>query len=241
MILQSGVVKTLLTKPFCKASVLQYLYDTMVSYLFLQSFFQRVIDQILAFDTWLFLKINTVITNPLLDTLLPLWRDSQLWIPLYLFLIVFALMNFGKRGWVWILFAIINVTLTDQASSSLIKKWVERIRPCNEEALVGKMRLLLEHCSGGFSFTSSHATNHFGFAMFVFLTTRHLMGKWSRWLLLWAASISYAQVYVGVHYPVDVFAGALLGMGIGALTAGYYNNKIGLISIDPPSVSTSHD
>ncbi len=144
-------------------------------------------------------------------------------------------MNFGKRGWTWILFAIINVTLTDQVSSSLVKKMIERIRPCNEEALVGKMRLLLEHCSGGYSFTSSHATNHFGFAMFVFLTTKHIMGKWTRWLFIWAATISYGQVYVGVHYPLDVLAGSLLGMGIGALTAKYYNKKIGPVSIGQPS------
>lgn len=213
----------------------------MVHNLLLESFFQRIIDQVVAFDTWLFLKINTVFTHPILDTVLPLWRDSELWVPLYFFLIIFAIMNFGKQGWTWILFAIINVTLTDQASSSLIKKWVARIRPCNEEALVGKMRLLLEHCSGGFSFTSSHATNHFGFAVFVFLTTRHFMGKWSRWLLLWAATISYSQVYVGVHYPVDVLAGALLGTGIGALTARYYNQKIGPISMDQPSISSSHE
>jgi len=213
----------------------------MTDQIFLQSFFQNILDRILDLDTWLFLKINTVFTNPVFDTVLPLWRDSELWVPLYLFLIIFALMNFGKKGWIWILFAIINVTLTDQASSSLIKKWIARIRPCNEEALVGKMRLLLEHCSGGFSFTSSHATNHFGFAMFVFLTTRHFMGKWSRWLLVWAASISYAQVYVGVHYPVDILMGALLGMGIGTITAKYYNQKIGLISINQPSLSSPHE
>ncbi len=234
MSIQAFFVKTLLTTGFCKAWVIQYLYTIMNNYTLLQHFFQRLLNLVLELDTWLFLKINTVLTNPVLDTILPLWRDSELWVPFYLFLIVFALMNFGKKGWVWILFAIINVTLTDQASSSLIKKWVARIRPCNEEALVGKMRLLLEHCSGGFSFTSSHATNHFGFAVFVYLTTKHFMGKWSRWLLVWAATISYAQVYVGVHYPVDVFMGALLGIGIGTLTAKYYNKKIGLISIGQP-------
>jgi len=213
----------------------------MANYSLLQTFFQRVIDQLLEFDTWLFLKINTLFTHPLLDTILPLWRDSELWVPLYLFLIVFAFMNFGKQAWTWVLFAIINVTLTDQASSSLVKNWFARIRPCNEETLVGKMRLLLEHCSGGFSFTSSHATNHFGFAMFVFITTRHFMGKWSRWLFVWAASISYAQVYVGVHYPIDVLVGSLLGISIGALTAGYYNQKIGKINIDQPSLPAPHE
>jgi undecaprenyl-diphosphatase len=101
------------------------------------------------------------------------------------------------------------------------------------------MRLLLEHCSGGFSFTSSHATNHFGFAMFVFLTTKDVFGKWGRWLFVWAATISYGQVYVGVHYPVDILFGALLGICIGTLTAGYYNRKIGPITLVQNETSLS--
>lgn len=209
----------------------------MADYFLLQSFFQRLLQTILEWDSWLFLKINTVFTHPLLDTIFPLWRDSELWVPFYLFLIVLAIVNFGKKAGSWILFAIINVALTDQASSSLIKNWFARIRPCNEELLVGKMRLLLEHCSGGFSFTSSHATNHFGFAMFVFLTTRHLFEKWGKWLFVWAATISYGQVYVGVHYPIDILFGALLGSGIGALTAGYYNRKIGPITLSQNETS----
>jgi undecaprenyl-diphosphatase len=211
----------------------------MADYFLLQSFFQRLLQTILEWDSWLFLKINTVFTHSLLDKIFPLWRDSELWVPFYLFLIVLAIVNFGKKAGSWILFAIINVALTDQASSSLIKNWFARIRPCNEELLVGKMRLLLEHCSGGFSFTSSHATNHFGFAMFVFLTTRHLFGKWGKWLFVWAATISYGQVYVGVHYPIDILFGALLGSGIGALTAGYYNRKIGPITLTQNETSLS--
>ena len=209
----------------------------MVDYFLLQSFFHRLLQTILEWDSWLFLKINTILTHPLLDKIFPLWRDSELWVPFYLFLIVLAIVNFGKKAGSWILFAIINVALTDQASSSLIKNWFARIRPCNEELLVGKMRLLLEHCSGGFSFTSSHPTNHFGFAMFVFLTTRHLFGKWGKWLFVWAATISYGQVYVGVHYPIDIVFGALLGSGIGALTAGYYNRKIGPITLSQNETS----
>lgn len=211
----------------------------MVDYFLLQSFFQRLLQTILDWDSWLFLKINTILTHPLLDKIFPLWRDSELWVPFYLFLIVLAIVNFGKKAGSWILFAIINVALTDQASSSLIKHWFARIRPCNEELLVGKMRLLLEHCSGGFSFTSSHATNHFGFAMFVFLTTRHLFGKWGKWLFVWAATISYGQVYVGVHYPIDILFGALLGSGMGALTAGYYNRKMGPITLSENETSLS--
>jgi undecaprenyl-diphosphatase len=33
--------------------------------------------------------------------------------------------------------------------------------------------------------------------------------------ILWAASISFAQIYVGVHYPIDILTGSLLGSSIG--------------------------
>lgn len=206
-----------------------YLYRTMPYVYLLQSWMDGLIEKLVDFDQWLFLQMNTRWTHPWLDAIFPLWRDATFWVPLYLFLIVLALVNFGKKGWTWILFAIVNVTLTDQTSSTLVKKWVARIRPCNEEALVGKMRLLLDHCSGGFSFTSSHATNHFGFAMFVFLTTRKVMLPWSKWLFVWAGTIAYGQVYVGVHYPLDILVGSLLGCAIGTLTATFYNTKIGEI------------
>ncbi|MEZ4983676.1 MAG: phosphatase PAP2 family protein [Saprospiraceae bacterium] len=67
-------------------------------------------------------------------------------------------------------------------------------------------------CGGGYSFTSSHATNHFAVAFFLFLTWGRLWKRWRWLLLLWAATIALGQVYVGVHYPLDITVGALLGM-----------------------------
>ena len=78
-------------------------------------------------------------------------------------------------------------------------------------------------CGSGYSFTSSHATNHFAIALFLVL----LWGRkhpFLRYLFpLWAASIALAQVYVGVHYPLDIFVGSLLGVGIGVL--GYFSYR----------------
>ena len=48
--------------------------------------------------------------------------------------------------------------------------------------------------------------------IFIFLTGMGFFGRWRYLFLIWAAVISYAQVYVGVHYPVDVFCGSLLGI-----------------------------
>jgi undecaprenyl-diphosphatase len=202
----------------------------MLHYLLTFSFFQKIWSWLNQWDTDLFLQINTRWTNRFLDSVFPWWRDANTWIPLYLFLVVFALMNFKKKAFPWILFALVTVVLTDQCSSTLLKHWVARPRPCQEGFLIGQMRLLLSGCSGGYSFTSSHATNHFGFATFVYLTTRSVLGRWGKLFFIWAATISYGQVYVGVHYPLDVLCGALLGCCIGYVTAYFFNQKIGLPS-----------
>ncbi|NCI46931.1 phosphatase PAP2 family protein [Sediminibacterium soli] len=178
-------------------------------------------------DKWLFLKINTEWTSGLLDGILPWWREANAWVPLYLFLVVFGLLNFRKQFWLWLLFIIITLVFTDQMSSTLFKKTFMRLRPCADDTLLGQVRLLLNHCSGGFSFTSSHAANHVGFAVFLIATTRQVFGKARYLFLLWAATISYGQVYVGVHFPLDIVCGALLGAALGWLTSSVYLRRFG--------------
>lgn len=179
-------------------------------------------------DITLFYKINTVWTNSFLDHNFPWWRDASTWYPVYLFLLIFILINFGWRAWTWILFIALNVTITDQLSSTYIKLWIPRLRPCQDPNMIDNVRMLLNHCSGGNSFPSSHATNHFGAAVFIFCTLKKYLGNWIYLFFFWAASISYGQVYVGVHYPTDVLGGAIIGSIIGYIVAFIYNKKIGL-------------
>jgi len=113
----------------------------------------------------------------------------------------------------------------------LFKNWVARPRPCRDEFFMNQVRLILNNCPGGYSFPSSHAVNHFGFAMFIFITLRPIFKNWGYLFFLWAATICYGQVYVGVHYPVDVLCGAALGCMIGYLTASFYNRKIGPVIV----------
>ncbi len=118
-------------------------------------------------DAKLYLVINSNLSNRFFDYVLPLSREANTWLPLYLFLLVFMFINFGKKAWWWIIFIALTITITDQLSSSLIKYWVARPRPCHDAALMQQAHLLVG-CSPSYSFTSSHATNHFGAAFFFF-------------------------------------------------------------------------
>lgn len=173
-----------------------------------------LLQTILELDAVVFTWINTGCSNPVFDTLAPWFRDRFFWAPLYLFIITFAWLNFGKKGWVIVLGIILLVGITDQFSSNLIKKNVKRLRPCNDPAMYDRIQLRV-HCGSGYSFTSSHATNHFAVALFLIGVLGHIR----RWIkpaaLLWASSIALSQVYVGVHYPGDILCGALIGAFFG--------------------------
>jgi undecaprenyl-diphosphatase len=178
-----------------------------------------LLEQLLSIDRSWFLKINTEWISAAGDFIFPILRYPKNWIPLYALLLCYALFKFKWKALPWILFAVICITLTDQISSHVLKGFFNRLRPCQQPGLREIARLLVDHCPGNASFTSSHAVNHFGIATFFFLTLRPYFKKWTWLFFLWAAAICYAQVYVGVHYPGDVICGAALGLLLGWIPA----------------------
>lgn len=167
------------------------------------------------FDNYLFLKINTVWTSPFLDAIIPWWRDKNTWIPLYLFLMLFVFWNFGKKAIPWAIFILATVAVTDQVSSHFLKEYFDRVRPCNDVVMRLKERFLINYRPQSGSFPSSHASNHFAVGVFCFITLKRYFGKWAWLFIFWAATISYGQIYVGVHYPTDIIGGAIVGSLIG--------------------------
>jgi membrane-associated phospholipid phosphatase len=180
-----------------------------------------------AWDKWLFLKLNSQWTNPFFDSLLPFFRNSVFWAPLYIFIAAFIALNYGRKGLWWALLFICTIAATDMIGARIIKEAVRRPRPCQDVEFMTYVRLLLKQCSGSYSFVSNHAANHFGMATFAFLTFRGVVKNWMYLAFAWAFFIAYAQVYVGVHYPLDVLGGALLGVGVGSLTAWLFDKKWG--------------
>jgi undecaprenyl-diphosphatase len=183
-------------------------------------------------DKWLFVKLNSRLTNPVFDAVLPYFRDSVFWAPLYLFLLVFIALNFGRQGLWWSIGFLCTIALADMVGTRVFKEGIERLRPCQDPAFLEYVRLLVRRCSGAYSFVSNHAANHFGMATYVSLTFRPYFGRSVYISYLWAFFIAYAQVYVGVHYPLDVLGGAALGTLAGLLTAWVVNNKVGSFTAD---------
>ncbi len=174
-----------------------------------------MLEFLVHLDTLLFNLFNQTLTSPVLDWLMPRLTNLDNW-KLLILLIWIALMVWGgKRGRAAALLLILTITLSDQMSSFVIKPLVHRIRPCH---VVETVRLLVG-CSGSFSFPSSHATNSMAAAA-LFGGFYH---KYRWYFYTLAGLIAYSRVYVGVHYPFDVIAGAILGFLVGWLVVLGYN------------------
>lgn len=202
----------------------------------LQNSFLRWLEHL---DQTIFLQLNAGWTNGFFDRIMPFVREAMNWAPLYLFLIVFALLNFRAKGGWWVLFLLCTVALTDLTGTYLFKHNFERTRPCGDPDIFTQVRLLVDYCSRGFSFTSNHAANHMGMATFFYFTTRPWLGRWAGVGFAWAVLIGYAQIYVGVHYPTDVLAGLALGFLLGSFTSRLYIKRYGFVIFDPQTTAAS--
>ena len=169
-----------------------------------------------AIDQQLFLFLNGLRADwldPVMVSITAMW----VWIPLYALLLFMVFKQYGKRGW-WILLAVALLILcTDQLSAHVCKPLFHRLRPCFNPELEGLVNLPKGLPGGRYGFVSSHAANTFGIAAFLTAVLRKRW-HWIGWVLyFWAFLSSYSRIYVGVHYPGDILAGAVLGILIGLI------------------------
>ncbi len=182
-----------------------------------------MIETLIDIDKQLFHVINEGMANPVLDAICPILRNKLTWIPAYIIIAYLFFRTYGLKAITLAAMAVVTIVLCDQISASLIKPYFHRLRPCNEVLMQARA---LVPCGGGYSFVSSHAANHFGLATFIaFVVPPWQHKRWAAIVFPWAILVAFSQVYVGVHYPADVFAGAVLGILIGLLTA-YAGNKL---------------
>ena len=131
------------------------------------------------------------------------------WAPLFVFIIYLTIRSFGwKRGGFMVLFMILLVAFSDQFTN-LIKNSTERLRPINDPEIKDMLRTLIQPQS--YSFMSGHATTSTFFSVFVVLLLKEKY-KYIYVLLFFPLIFAYSRLYLGVHFPIDVSVGIIVGI-----------------------------
>jgi undecaprenyl-diphosphatase len=163
-------------------------------------------------DQQLFLILNSFY-SPFCDRVMYSISGILIWIPLYLSILIFIGIKYRRKFLIILLFIILAATLADQTSVHLFKNIFHRLRPCHEPSIEGLVHLVNGKCGGLYGFVSSHAANSFNVALISLLFIRK---RWfSIFIVLWAMTVGYSRIYLGVHYPGDVICGSILGALIG--------------------------
>jgi len=177
----------------------------------------NLFESLLLLDKNLFILINGLHSS-FWDGVMFAISAKYTWIPLYIAVLAVIIKNW-KRESIWLVIALVGcIIISDQIASGLIKELVQRLRPSHAPELRNMVHLVNGYSGGQFGFVSSHAANTFGFA---FLSSTLLRNrKYTSIIFCWAVLVSYSRMYLGVHYPLDILGGALVG--VLAALACYY-------------------
>jgi undecaprenyl-diphosphatase len=168
-------------------------------------------DFFYSIDLSILYFFNHTLSSRVLDSFFLLITNVNHWYIAYAILLGLCFFKGGTKGKLAVAGVILLIIVTDQFSHKILKEIFLRPRPCKALGDV----LTPAGCGGTFSFPSNHAFNNFAAATFFFLLYKNL-----KWILFTVAIlIAVSRIYLGLHYPSDVLAGAAVGVLFGYLFA----------------------
>ena len=194
-----------------------------------------MLDKLVALDKKIFIFVQEYLHNPLFDFWMPIITDFDysLWkIPIWKVLVILFLLYLavwgGKKGKIVAGLVLVVFILSDQLSVNVFKPLFSRARPY----MVFTHLDPLVESAPKYSFPSTHASN----ISAVMVLLAYYYRKYLPLNLLIAFIISFSRVYVGVHYPFDIAAGAILGTVCACLVVGMerlVNKRFPTIQLSP--------
>jgi len=188
-----------------------------------------MIEEILKLDSQLFLFLNNL-GSPAFDNFWIYLSYKESNIIFYLALLVFYFYSKSKKiklseVFYSLLFIAIMIAIADQ-TANLFKDSFQRLRPCYNESLISFVRLVKESCGGKYGFFSAHASNSFSLAVFFGLLFKNKFRFIIYMTLFYASLISFSRIYLGVHFPLDIFFGGVYGIITGLVIFRIYENRL---------------
>ncbi len=153
------------------------------------------------------------------------------WTPLFVLFFILIFWKFSRKEALYVTLTIIALIIFILVATDLTKEFYERLRPNNNTQINSIIRVIKN--PAGFSFFSGHASSSFSITTLIVLFLRKRI-KWSWIFYVWPLLFALSRIYLGVHYPVDIIVGAMVGI-LSALA--FYKIYTGIIT---PYLGLSH-
>ena len=185
-------------------------------------------EDILNLDTELFIYLNSL-GFPLFDNFWIFLSNKEANVLFYSTLLVLYFykrslkFKFSELFYLLILIAFM-ITITDQ-TANLFKDSFQRLRPCYNEMIKDSIRLVKESCGGKYGFFSAHAANSAAVTSYILFNFKsYRKSIVSILLFFWVGLFSYSRIYLGKHYPLDIFFGLIFGISAGFMFSRLFLN-----------------
>lgn len=186
-----------------------------------------MIDWLENIDREILFAINGT-HSPALDQIMWVISEKYFGIPFYILCLYLAYRSFGIRGMMlFLLLGGLCIGLTDLTSKYLFKETFMRYRPSQNLELKDYLHYVNNYHGGVYGFVSNHSANmHAITALALFIFYKATKNRLLILLILFPAIIAYSRVYLGVHYPSDVLAGAIWGIFIGWIFYRIFDHQV---------------
>lgn len=172
------------------------------------------IDRLIETDTQTLLLLNGL-HSEFWDSFMFIATGKYIWIPMYVVLAaaLFATQRMRVAA-IMLLFLVTGIILCDAGINHIIRPLLARLRPAHPDSPISNLVHIVNDYRGGmFGFPSCHAANSFCLAIFLCMVARSRL--FVCMIIIWAIIHSYTRLYLGVHYPGDLMAGAFVGSAVG--------------------------
>ncbi len=181
-----------------------------------------MLEKVIAFDTQWFVYLNGLGSETYDGFWLFITKQSH-WTPFFLILLYLVYKKIGIRPTLLVLLSVAFLLLVTDQTCNLFKYSFQRLRPCNNPEINSFIRIV--KLSNSFSFFSGHAANSMATMSFLFL----ILKKYYRFaflLFLFPLIFAYSRIYLGLHYPLDILTGYLVGASFGYIGYKWYQKYV---------------
>lgn len=165
-------------------------------------------DSLLEWDRETFIYLNSLGVEQY-DFFWSTITTITTWIPLFILFILLFFKVYPKKQALYSMLTVLVMILFVITLTDLTKEIIERLRPNNDSEINSVIRIL-KHAKD-YSFFSGHASSSFSITTIIVLFLRKEL-KWVSVFYVWSVLFTISRIYVGVHFPIDLIVGAVVGV-----------------------------